>query len=73
MQADRLVMMINQIAGFFAREGPEQGAAKTANHLVRYWEPRMRRAIVAYVAEGGAGLDPLARQAVALLAEATVP
>ena len=67
MQAERLVMMANQIAGFFAREGLETGAAKTANHLVKFWDPRMRRAIVAHLEAGGEGLHPLSRAAVTLL------
>ncbi len=72
MQAERLVMMVNQIAGFFAREGPETGAAKTANHLVKFWDPRMRRAIIAHLEVGGEGLQPLSRAAVTLLVKETV-
>jgi formate dehydrogenase subunit delta len=71
MQAERLVMMVNQIAGFFAREGMERGAAQTANHLVKFWDPRMRRAIVAHLEAGGAGLAPVGRQAVTLLSKET--
>lgn len=71
MQAERLVMMVNQIARFFAREGAEPGAAKTALHLRRYWEPRMRRAIIAHLEAGGDGLSPLSRDAVGLLAKET--
>jgi formate dehydrogenase subunit delta len=69
MQADNLVRMVNQIAQFFAREGAEQGAAKTALHLRRFWEPRMRRAIIAHLEAGGDGLSPLSRDAVELLAK----
>jgi formate dehydrogenase subunit delta len=68
MQAESLVRMVNQIAQFFAREGAEQGAAETARHLRRFWDPRMRRAIIAHLAAGGAGLSPLSRDAVGLLA-----
>jgi len=62
--------MANDIGHFFDAEADKNEAAKSvANHIKRYWDPRMRREIVAHYREaGGAGLDPLARSAVALLA-----
>jgi hypothetical protein len=36
--------------------------------MARFWEQRMRRAIIAHVAGGGAGLSPTARNAVEMLA-----
>jgi len=70
VRADRLVSMANDIGRFFDIEPDKNEAAKSvANHLTRYWDPRMRREIVAYYREkGGAGLDPVPRSAVALLA-----
>ena len=70
MRAERLVTMANDIGHFFAAEPDKNvGAQSVANHIKRYWDPRMRREIVAYYKEkGGAGLDPIARSAVALLA-----
>ncbi len=59
MDADRLVTMANQIAGFFATQGAGAEAA-VADHIVKNWDPRMRAAIAAHVATGGAGLDPVA-------------
>ena len=35
-----------------------------ASHLKRFWDPRMRKEIVAYVDGGGAGLMDLVREAV---------
>jgi len=70
VRAERLVTMANDIGHFFAAE-PDQnvGAQNVANHIKRYWDPRMRREIVTHYREkGGAGLDPIARSAVALLA-----
>ena len=65
MNADKLVRMANQIATFFAHEGPERGAASVADHLKKFWDPRMRAEIAAAVAEGrAAGLDPIALAAV---------
>ena len=70
MRADRLVTMANDIGHFFNADADKNEAAKSvANHITRYWDPRMRREIVAHYREaGGAGLDPVARSAVALLA-----
>jgi formate dehydrogenase subunit delta len=48
--------MVNQIAGFFSHEGPERGAASVADHLQKFWDPRMRDAICAHVDSGGEGL-----------------
>lgn len=55
----KMVYMANQIAGFFNTQ-PESGRqAAVANHINKFWEQRMRGALLAYVAGGGAGLDPL--------------
>ncbi len=70
MRAERLVSMANDIGSFFNAEADKAVAAQSvATHIKRYWDPRMRREIVAHYKEkGGAGLDPVARSAVALLA-----
>jgi formate dehydrogenase subunit delta len=65
MQRDKLVMMANQIAAFFAAQGEARAVPQIANHIDKFWDPRMRRAILAHVAAGGAGLDPLAKAAIA--------
>jgi formate dehydrogenase subunit delta len=68
MQPDKLVMMVNQIAKFFAAQGEARAVPQIANHVCQFWDPRMRREIVAHLARGGAGLDPLARTALASIA-----
>jgi len=60
----KLVYMANQIGKFFAHEGESQAVASIATHLKKFWDPRMRRIIVAHLDAGGEGLDPLARKAV---------
>jgi formate dehydrogenase subunit delta len=65
MQHDKLVMMANQIAAFFAAQGEARAVPQIANHIQQFWDPRMRKAILAHVAAGGAGLDPLAKAAIA--------
>ncbi|HEY2397053.1 MAG TPA: formate dehydrogenase subunit delta [Rudaea sp.] len=70
MNAERLAEMANDIANFFAAE-PDRSVAidGVCNHLRKYWEPRMRRQIVAYVHDhGAAGMSDLARAGVEKLA-----
>lgn len=59
-----MVHMANQIALFFQPYPHEEAVAGVANHLQKFWEPRMRKQIVAYVSGGGAGLSDLALEAV---------
>jgi len=60
-----LVYVANQIGKFFARQPADQAVANIADHLFKYWDPRMRRAIVAHLEQhAGAGLDPNALAAV---------
>lgn len=66
--ADRLVLMANQIAKAYRVEGEERAVSQTASHIQKFWEPRMRDAITAYVKEtGGKGLDDYALKAVKAL------
>ncbi len=71
MNIDLLIKMTNEIGEFFsgADVNDAQAAARdVANHLKRYWEPRMRAQMLKYYEErGGAGLSELAKNAVALL------
>ena len=69
MSAERLVTMANQIGLFFAHRG-EHAPELIAAHIRQFWDPRMRAAMLAHFAESGAGLDPLPRAALELLAEA---
>ena len=64
MSPDKLVYMANQIGKFFASQGHDKAAASIAEHLAKFWDPRMRDAIVSHLEEGGAKLDPWVREAV---------
>jgi formate dehydrogenase subunit delta len=64
MSPDKLVYMANQIGTFFAGQGEEQAVAAVADHLMKFWDPRMRSAIVKYVNDGGDKLKPPVREAV---------
>ena len=68
--AAKLVTMANQIGKFFASQGPDEAVAGTADHIRKFWEPRMRGAIFAHLQAGGAGLDPNVRRALEILQEA---
>jgi formate dehydrogenase subunit delta len=68
MSVQHLVQMANDIGHFFAAEPQRADAvAGIANHIQRFWDPRMRRQIAAHLQAGGAGLEELARDAVASL------
>ncbi|BBU62226.1 NAD-dependent formate dehydrogenase [Methylosinus sp. C49] len=66
--ADRLVKMANQIGKFFAAQRHSDAVAGTAEHLKKFWDPRMRAGIIDHVAQGGSGLDEVPLQAVQKLA-----
>jgi formate dehydrogenase subunit delta len=61
--------MANDIGAFFGAEPDKTEAAlNVAQHLKRFWDPRMRRQIVRHYDAGGDGLNDVPRAAVALLA-----
>ena len=68
MAANKLVTMANQIGTFFTSQGQSQAAAGTANHLKKFWDPRMRAEIIAHLHAGGEGFRPEVRVAVETLA-----
>ena len=67
MSADRLIYMANQIGKFFQSQGHDKAVAGIAEHIRKFWDPRMRKGIFAHLDAGGAGLDPEAREAIATL------
>jgi formate dehydrogenase subunit delta len=71
-QVEKLVRMANDIARNLAVQG-ETAVAATADHITRFWDPRMRAAIIAHAAAGGEGLIPPARDAVRLLKAPAAP
>jgi formate dehydrogenase subunit delta len=67
MSPEKLVYMANQIGKYFSSQRGRDPADGIANHLRKFWDPRMRSEIIAYVAAGGAGLDPPVLRAVGML------
>ena len=65
MDPHHLVHMANQIGSFFQSE-PDHALALEgiAGHLKRFWDPRMRKQILAWLDEhGGEGLSDLVAEA----------
>jgi formate dehydrogenase subunit delta len=68
--AEHLVKMANDIGNFFRSE-PERadGIAGVANHIAKFWTPRMQQKLLEHLrAHGDADLDDLPREALRRLA-----
>lgn len=70
MSVEHLVQMANDIANFFHAESDRVIAINgVAAHIRRFWDPRMRRQIIAHWREhGDDGFSDLARAGVEKLA-----
>ncbi len=66
MHTDALVRMANQIGQFFeAMPDRAEALEGVALHLKKFWEPRMRRALLAHVdAAGETGLNSMVAEAI---------
>ena len=61
--------MANDIGNFFNSEPDKETAAEgIKNHILRSWDPRMRKAIITYCQEDGSELSSLVKAAVTKLA-----
>ncbi len=63
MTNDDMIRMANQIADFFGPYPQDEALAGVSGHIRDFWEPRMKQALAAHVATGGAGLQPLVMEA----------
>lgn len=64
MNPQNLSDMANNIAAFFAAEPDHAEAVRgVANHIDKFWEPRMQKQLRALLERGEAGLDPLVVEA----------
>jgi formate dehydrogenase subunit delta len=61
------VRLANDIAAQFHHRAPDVAAKEIAEHIRAFWDPRMKRALLAEVSAGGGDLDPLAVAAAGLL------
>ena len=62
--------MANDIARNFAAMGHDKAVLATADHIDKFWDPRMKRAIFA---DEGTDLSPIAREAIEHLAGGAHP
>ena len=65
MLPGKLVKMANEIGAFFeADPEPARAQAGVADHLRRFWDPRMRRELLGWLdSNDGDGLRPMVRAA----------
>lgn len=73
MSPDRLIYMANQIGRFFQSQGHGKAVPAIAEHIQKFWDPRMKRAIFAHLDAGGAGLQPDVREALTSLKATSLP
>jgi formate dehydrogenase subunit delta len=64
---ERLAYMADQIGRNFAPLGDAGAASATANHIARYWDPRMKEQGFAMLDGEGPALTPVAAAALRLL------
>jgi formate dehydrogenase subunit delta len=57
--SEKLVRMANQIAAFFHSKPREEGIAGVAEHINKFWEPRMRRQLFEVLDSGGEEFNEL--------------
>ena len=67
MDAETLIYMANQIARNLAAQGDEVAIAMTHQHILDFWDPRMKAQILA---SDACGLSPIAAGAIARLRSA---
>jgi formate dehydrogenase subunit delta len=65
MESADIIRMTNQIAAFFRGYGHDEAVKEIATHINNFWDPRMRNHLFAYLAKGGARIDPLVIEAAA--------
>ena len=59
----RIVRMANQIGTFFLSKPHQEGVAGVAEHINRFWEPRMRRQFFEVLESDGEAFLPIVREA----------
>ena len=74
MNSENLVTMANQIGSFYETM-PDRAKAMSdiAEHIKKFWEPRMRREIIEYALRDGGDLKEIVRTAVLRLEGSQTP
>jgi formate dehydrogenase subunit delta len=63
MPPDRLIYMANQIATFFQSQPSDDAKRGVADHINKFWDPRMRDQLLQLIAADHPDLMPLVTQA----------
>lgn len=63
----KIVRMANQIGIFFQSKTHDKGVAGVAEHINKFWEPRMRGHFFEVFDAGGAGMLPIVKEAAATI------
>lgn len=66
---DRLVYMAHQIARNLATMGEAQAVTALAEHLIRFWDPRMKAQIISIAQDQPDSLSPTVAAAVVRMAQ----
>ena len=73
MKSKDLIRMANQIGSFFAAYPRQEAIDSIADHIRKFWDPRMRKQIFEQVAAGGEGLQELTLEAIRKVQKETQP
>ncbi len=63
MEIRDTVRMANQIGDFFRSYGKDEAMEGIAEHINKFWEPRMRKQFFAHLDKGGEGFSDLVKAA----------
>ena len=58
MEQRDMIRMANQIASFFNGSGPEQAVKDAAEHINKFWDPRMRAELLEHLARAAKASTP---------------
>lgn len=73
MSNEKLVRMANQIASFFRFYPEDQAVRGVHDHLVAFWTPAMRAALLEHARTDHLNLDPLVTKALSTFPEGKNP
>lgn len=69
----KIVRMANQIGTFFESKPHAEGVHGVADHINKFWEPRMRRHFFQVFDAGGEGLKPIVMEAAEQIRRPSAP
>jgi formate dehydrogenase subunit delta len=67
METRDIVRMANQISDFFKSYSEQEAIEGIAEHITKFWDPRMRRDFFAHMEKGGEGLSELVKKSAVLV------